>query len=68
MFIKAVPKLMKKIISVLIDFCKLTIDYLNNGINEKKCFLAAGERFLYIFFNSSKLHKTLCTKFMPFPL
>ncbi|CAK1548540.1 unnamed protein product [Leptosia nina] len=26
---------------ILIDFCKLTIDYLNNGVNEKKWSLAA---------------------------
>ncbi|XP_045760494.1 COMM domain-containing protein 2-like [Maniola jurtina] len=28
-------------IQVLVDFCKLTIDYLSNGVNQKKCAIAA---------------------------
>lgn len=28
-------------IQVLVDFCKLTIDFFSNGVNEKKCLIAA---------------------------
>lgn len=36
----------KCFISVLVDFCKLTIDYFSNGVNEKKYLIAAGKRHL----------------------
>ncbi|CAK1599833.1 unnamed protein product [Parnassius mnemosyne] len=31
----------KQSTQVVVDYCKLTIDYLNNGFNQKKCSLAA---------------------------
>lgn len=34
----------KLLFLVLIEFCKLAIDYINNGINEKKC-TAASSKF-----------------------
>lgn len=38
-------------LSVLIEFCKLAIEYINNGVNEKKCSVAASKlkrRFLLL--------------------